>query len=145
MSQASTLIDVLRARLEYELESPPFHSFLRPRSLGIDIENQAVSVLVPFRTDFKYRSQSPGIHGGVISAVIDLSAYAVGAVFSGCVCPTVSLNVGFLNAAPDADLISVARISKLGRQLCWAQIDVSSGDSNVATAKAILLIKKSIQ
>lgn len=145
MSDKRPTFDDLKARLEYELAKPPFHRFLRPQALALDAENQSISVLVPFRTDFKFSDDLPGIHGGVISAVVDLSAYATAAVFSGGDCPTVSLSLDFLSGARDADLVSVAKIVKLGRQLCWVQVDISCGDSHVAVAKVLLLIKKSVK
>ena len=142
MTQAQETAEVLRSRLVAELSRPAFHGFIRPYAIDVNLAQRSVSIGIPFRPEFKFRDDQPGIHGGVISAIADLSVYAVTAVFSGCVSPTVSLSVDFLNLAADADMVSSAHIIKMGRQLAWAQADIFCDNKQVAVAKAVLLLKE---
>ncbi|WP_299450351.1 PaaI family thioesterase [uncultured Pigmentiphaga sp.] len=120
------------ARLRHELAHPPFHAVLRPEALEADPAEGRVAVRLPYRPEFGRAADSPHVHGGVVAALIDLTAHAAVAVQIRRMAPTIDLRIDYLRPAPAADLIAWARTLQLGRTV--ARIDVKIAD---ATGKVV--------
>jgi uncharacterized protein (TIGR00369 family) len=82
------------------------------------------------------------LHGGVIAALID--TIGTGAVIAGhdyetgTRSMTVSLTVNFLSAAPGEDLVASARVTKRGRLVSFAEVDVRGAQSSKPVAQGLV-------
>jgi uncharacterized protein (TIGR00369 family) len=126
--------DLLRSgfeRLQEEMSRPPFHSFLRPRAEAIDEALGKVSIVLPFRPDFRRLPGESGYHGGVIASLIDIAGHAAVAIKVGHIAPTIDLRVDYLRPAPDGDLRADARVVKAGRTLALADVEVTDANGRL--------------
>jgi uncharacterized protein (TIGR00369 family) len=112
-------------RLRHELAHPPFHRFLRPEPVSVDAKAGTVVIRLPFRPEFRRAEDACDYHGGVIAALIDLSAHAAIAVQIGRMAPTIDLRIDYLRAAPGVDLTATARVLRAGRSIGRADVEVS--------------------
>jgi uncharacterized protein (TIGR00369 family) len=109
------------------LDASPFQRFLGITLTQLD--KGVVEVRLPFRPELLREDGSDWLHGGVVSALIDIAGdYAVTSEV-GAVVPTVDLRVDFLRPACRGELMAVGRTVRVGRTLAVADIEVrdSSG------------------
>ncbi len=83
-------------RLQFELNHPPFHSFLKPEAVAADSERGTVEILLRQRYEFQRVPDKPEYHGGVIAALIDMTAHAAVAVKIGRMAPTIDLRIDYM-------------------------------------------------
>ncbi|MDX3908044.1 MAG: PaaI family thioesterase [Pigmentiphaga sp.] len=112
------------ARLRHELAHPPFHAVLRPQALEADPATGRVAVRLPYRPDFGRAAGSGHVHGGVIAALIDLTAHAAVAVQTQRMAPTIDLRIDYLRPAPAGDLIARGHTLQLGRTIARTDVEV---------------------
>jgi uncharacterized protein (TIGR00369 family) len=129
----ATQDDIAMERLQHELAHPPFHSVLRPQAIDARLDGR-VEILLPYQPVFGRAEGSGNVHGGVIAALIDLSAHAAVAVQTGRMAPTVDLRIDYLRAAPAADLIARARTLQVGRNLARADVDITAASGGPVIA-----------
>jgi uncharacterized protein (TIGR00369 family) len=106
---------------------------VRPETIGPD----RVAVRLPFRSELT--TVGDVVHGGAISALIDLTATA--AVWAGADLTqnrrgaTVAITVTYLAPAHGEDLVATARVIRRGRSLCVCDVEVEgAGGEHVARA-----------
>ena len=87
-------------RLRAEMARAPFHAFLNPEATAVDAGTGTVTILLPFRAEFRRAYDVDDYHGGILAALIDLTAHAAVAVQSGAMAPTIDLRVDFLARVP---------------------------------------------
>lgn len=134
-SNPNTENDAL-ARLIEELESPPFHAFLRPLAVSADPIAGIVVVRLPYRPEFRRAREGAHYHGGVLASLIDLTAHAAVAVRIGRMAPTIDLRIDYLLPAPSVDLVAIGRVQRLGRWIARADVEVRcEGDRVVAIGR----------
>jgi len=109
------------------------HDFLRVEAEGV-AEDGAVAVRMPFRPEFRRARDGDGYHGGILAALIDLTAHAAVSVRTGEVAPTVDLRVDYLRAAPGVTLRAVGRVLRLGGTLARADVEVWAGPERLVAA-----------
>jgi len=86
---------------------------------------------MPFREEFLRDHGSDWLHGGIISALIDIAGdYAVHSKTGGDV-PTVDLRVDYLRPAKRGRLTAVARTVKVGRRVSVADVEVKDEQGEV--------------
>ena len=112
-------------RLRHEPRHPPFHGFLRPEAMSVDAASGVVVVKLPFRPEFRRAEDAPDYHGGVLAALIDLTAHAAIAVQLGRMAPTIDLRIDYLRPAPGVDLTATAKVLRLGRSIGRADVEIS--------------------
>ncbi len=84
------------------------------------------------------------LHGGVIAALID--TIGSGAVMAGhdydtgTRSMTVSLTVNYLSVAPRQDLIASARVTKRGRLMNFAEVDVRGAETRKPVAQGLVTV-----
>ena len=111
--------------LQRQIDTPPYHQFLRPVAVSIDPEAGEVVLRLPFRPEFQRSPERPEVHGGITSALIDLAGdYALVARL-GYGVPTINLRVDYLSMAVDTDLTATARIVRAGRTIGVVDIEVT--------------------
>ncbi len=118
------------ARLAYEMADPPFHDVLRPQPVRVD-EGGSVVVRLAYRPEFCGRRGGNFFHGGVIAALVDMTAHAAIAVRIGRMAPTIDLRIDYLRTANAGDLLATGRILSAGRSLGRADVEIRGEDGKV--------------
>lgn len=112
-----------------DLSESPYQRFL-----GLELvraEEGLVEIRMPFRAEFLRDDASDWLHGGILSALIDIAGdYAVYSRTGGDV-PTVDLRVDYLRPAKRGNLIAIARTVKVGRRVSVADVEVKDEDGKV--------------
>jgi uncharacterized protein (TIGR00369 family) len=104
------------------------------RFLGLTLEQSEkghVEIRLPFRDEFLRQDGSDWLHGGVVSALIDIAGdYAV-MTEVGVGVPTIDMRVDYLRPARRGDLIAVARTLRVGRTVSIADVEVRDSRGTV--------------
>jgi uncharacterized protein (TIGR00369 family) len=112
-----------------DLSESPYQRFL-----GLVLVRAAeglVEIRMPFREEFLRDDSSDWLHGGILSALIDIAGdYAVYSKTGGDV-PTVDLRVDYLRPAKRGSLIAIARTVKVGRRVSVADVEVKDEEGKV--------------
>ncbi len=107
---------------EIRIDDSPYQRFL-----GIETvrsEDGLVEIRLPFRDEFLRQDGSDWLHGGVVSALIDIAGdYAITTKAKGNV-PTIDLRVDYLRPARKGDLVAIGRTVKVGRTIGVADVEV---------------------
>jgi uncharacterized protein (TIGR00369 family) len=111
------------------------------RFLGLVLEKSAqgsVEIRLPFRTEFLRDDGSDWLHGGVVSALVDIAGdYAV-LTEVGTGVPTIDMRVDYLRPARRGDLLAVARTLRVGRTVSVADVEVRDAQGTVvAVGRAV--------
>jgi len=97
------------------------------RFLGLQLvraEKGEVEIRLPFREEFIRGDGSDWLHGGVVSALIDIVGdYAV-ITEVGTGVPTIDLRVDYLRPARRGDLVGVGRTVRVGRTVSVADVEI---------------------
>jgi uncharacterized protein (TIGR00369 family) len=97
------------------------------RFLGLRIvraEKGSVEIRLPFREEFLRSDGSDWLHGGVVSALIDIVGdYAI-ITEVGTGVPTIDLRVDYLRPARRGDLVGVGRTIRVGRTVSVADVEI---------------------
>jgi len=105
-----------------DLALSPYQRFLGLRFRRF--ENGHVEIVLPFREELLREDGSDWLHGGVISALIDIAGdYAIVTKTTVGV-PTIDLRVDYLRPAKRGELIASARAVRVGRTVCIADVEV---------------------
>lgn len=104
------------------------------RFLGPQIERQdkgVVEIRLPFRDEFLRQDGSDWLHGGVVSALVDIAGdYAV-ITEVGVGVPTIDLRVDYLRPARRGDLLATGRTVRVGRTVSIADVEVRDADGTL--------------
>jgi uncharacterized protein (TIGR00369 family) len=111
------------------------------RFLGLSLVRSArglVEIRLPFREEFLRADGSDWLHGGVVSALIDIAGdYAI-LTEVGVGVPTVDLRVDYLRPARRGDLLATGRTVRVGRTVSVADVEVrSEGGELVAVGRGV--------
>lgn len=128
-------------RLRAEMARAPFHAFLKPEATAVDAETGAVTVLLPFRPEFRRAYDVDDYHGGILAALIDLTAHAAVAVQSGDMAPTIDLRVDYLRPVPGVTLMAKGRVLRLGRSIARADVEVFAAEKLVAAGRGTFQVR----
>lgn len=123
----------LMERLKREIARAPLHDFLRVQADSVAADG-TVAVQLPFRPEFRRARDVDDYHGGILAALIDLTAHAAVAVQSGDMVPTIDLRVDYLRGAPGVTLRAVGRVLRLGRSVARADVEVWAGEGRLVAA-----------
>jgi len=113
-----------KEELQAVLNAAPFHHFLRMEIIAVDMEEKRIVLRLPYRPEYQRQAEAGQVHGGVISAFIDVAGtFAVAAVVDHGV-PTINLRVDYLRGASDTTLIATATVLRAGRTVAVVDIDL---------------------
>jgi uncharacterized protein (TIGR00369 family) len=131
-------------RLRFELDHPPFHHFLKPEAVAVDLKAGTVEIRLPFRPEFARVPDKPEYHGGVIAALIDMTAHAAAAVQTGRMSPTVDLRIDYMRLASNTALLSRGTVRRMGRTLAVVDVEIiSEADGRqLALGRGVLSVKR---
>jgi uncharacterized protein (TIGR00369 family) len=112
-----------------DLAQSPYQRFL-----GLELvryEEGLCEIRVPFRPELLREDGSDWLHGGVVSALIDIAGdYAVETKTGGDI-PTVDLRVDYLRPAKRGDLVAIGRVVKVGRRIAVADVEVKDDEGRL--------------
>jgi uncharacterized protein (TIGR00369 family) len=140
MATDSGGIDPLQ-RLGHELTRPAFNLWAGARRLKADERVREIEIALPFRPEFSHSATTPLFHGGVISALVDMAAYAAIAVWQQAATPTISLHVEYFSPAPPPELRAKEILRRLGQSVSFADVEVMAGDKIVALGRGIFSVR----
>lgn len=123
------------ARVQEELDRPPFHAFLAPRTHSADPESGEIVIELPWQDAFSLSATEKYYHGGVIASLIDLAGHAVIATHTGGVAPTIDLRIDYLRPAPGVSLFAHAIALSIGRTMGRADIQIIAQGKTVAVGR----------
>ena len=120
----------------FEFQHSPYMRFL-----GLKLEKSEkgrVELRLPFRDEFLRADGSDWLHGGVVSALIDIAGdYAVITETEVGV-PTIDMRVDYLRPARRGDLLATARTLRVGRTVSVADVEVrDTQGALVAVGRAV--------
>ncbi|WP_339692288.1 hotdog fold thioesterase [uncultured Parasphingorhabdus sp.] len=123
------------AELRNMLLIAPFH-----RWLGLDVVDLTERELIfemPWREEIISNPMIKAVHGGILSALIDLTGLYTINAFGGTARATADLHVDFHRPATPGPLRAIGRVVKLGKQLSVAETRVEdSAQRLVASGRA---------
>ena len=106
----------------FRLDTSPYQRFL-----GVVMQSAGdgeVVIRLPYRAEFLREDGSDWLHGGIVSALIDIAGdYAVMTKFNAGV-PTIDLRIDWLRPARAGDLVATGRVVKAGRRVSLADVEV---------------------
>ncbi|MGH9348120.1 MAG: PaaI family thioesterase [Vicinamibacterales bacterium] len=111
------------------LDLSPFQRFL-----GLVLEDWSegrVRLRLPFRDELRRRDDSDWLHGGVLSALVDIAGNYAVATRTGSGVPTVDMRVDYLRPARRGDVVAAARALKVGRGLAVADVEVTDASGAI--------------
>jgi uncharacterized protein (TIGR00369 family) len=111
------------------LDTSPYQRFL---GIVFDrIGDGEVAIRLPFREEFLREDGSDWLHGGIISALIDIAGdYAIMTKFNAGV-PTIDLRIDGLRPARSGDLVATGRVVKTGRRVSVADVEVHDAEGQL--------------
>ena len=118
------------------------------RYLGVLVEEAGegwVRLRVPVKDGLRNAAGAP-VHGGVLSALVDMAiGGALGTTHDnaggGVGQTTLDLNVSFLAAAGDGDLVAEGRLLRRGRTIAFGEAKISDGAGKlVAVGRATYML-----
>src|SRR5262245_57398496 len=118
------------------------------RHLGVEVDDAGegwVRLRVPIRDEIRNATGAP-VHGGLYSALVDMAVGgALGTLHAeaqgGVGQTTLDLNVSFLAAAREGDIIAEGRIIKRGRTIAFGEVTITDGaGTRVAVGRATYMI-----
>jgi uncharacterized protein (TIGR00369 family) len=105
-----------------DLSLSPYQRFLGLKC--VRYENGLAEIRMPFREEFLRSDGSDWLHGGIVSALIDIAGdYAVESKTGGDV-PTIDLRIDYLRPAKRGGLVAIGRAAKVGRRVSFADVEV---------------------
>ena len=124
-------------QLKVEMARAPYYAFLQPEPVGVNDEAGEVSVLFRAKPEFRRAHDSDDWHGGVIAAMIDITAHAAVAVRLGDMAPTIDLRVDYL-APAQGDMLAKGKLLRLGRSIGRADVEITDPRGKlVAVGRAV--------
>lgn len=124
-----------------DLKTSPYQRFLG--LILVRAEDGVVEIRLPFREEFLRSDDSDWLHGGVVSALVDIAGdYAI-VTKTGVGVPTIDLRIDYLRPARRGDLVATARINKVGRTIGFADVEVrDTGGELVAVGRGVYAIPR---
>lgn len=115
----------------------PFHKWLLPRLTNVDEQEHTVTIELDIRPEMCRVEGRPDLHGGIISALIDITGHAAVAVKVRHNVATIDMRVDYLRMASGTKIRAVGSIIKLGRTIAVVDIRLfDSQDRLVAVGRA---------
>lgn len=127
MSEQAALMDI--EQLRAMLLIAPFHQWL-----GLEIAaltENALTLEMPWRDEIVSNPMIGSAHGGILSALIDLTGlYTINAL-GGSARATADMRVDFHRPATSGPLRAIGRVVKLGRQISVAETRVEDAEGRL--------------
>ncbi|MHB8605271.1 MAG: PaaI family thioesterase [Thermoplasmatota archaeon] len=114
--------------LEDLIRIPPFHQYLGVEVLHAEIGRAVLRI--PPKEEFVGNPLIPAIHGGIVSALVDLAGGAALFVEIQWPTPTIDMRIDFLKPAiAGRSIVADARVKQSGKTVAFVDVDVWEGDA----------------
>jgi uncharacterized protein (TIGR00369 family) len=124
--------------LQQSIATVPFHQWLCPVVAEVDESSGRVVISLALRPEFRRDPDRPGVHGGIIAALIDIAGHAAVAAKLRRSAPTVDLRVDYVRLAAGARLLATAEPVRIGRNIGLVDIRVTDDeDTLVAVGRCV--------
>ncbi|MEY2892183.1 MAG: hypothetical protein RJA98_2091 [Pseudomonadota bacterium] len=134
-------MSLTREQLQTVIETCEFDRWMGLRAESLD--DATLTVRLPFRAEIVGTPKVDRLHGGVIASLIDATGcYLVIALLVKRV-STVNLGVDFLRPA-HGELVAVARVVKMGRQICNITVEVTGADGKLAATGRLTIVPSNV-
>jgi uncharacterized protein (TIGR00369 family) len=126
------------AYLRQSIATAPFHQWLCPVVVEADELSGRVAISLVVRPEFRRDPDQPGVHGGIIAALIDIAGHAAVAAKLRRGAPTIDLRVDYIRLAAGARLLATADPVRIGRNIGLVDIRVTDDqDTLVAVGRCV--------
>lgn len=123
---------VLWQRLRREIERCPFHALLGLSPIRADPGTGEVEIRMENRPELGLAHDSDAVHGGVLAALVDITAHATVACATNTVAPTIDLRVDYVRPAHGDALFATGTPIRIGRTIARVDVHISSQSGVVA-------------
>lgn len=103
----------------------------------VSVTDEGAHTRWPFEEGLVGNPEVPAVHGGVLSALVDLTGAAPFVGTLGRYTPTVDVRVDYLRHAGEADLHGYAEVRRFGETIGVADVAVESDDAFVAKGRGV--------
>lgn len=111
--------------LSDNIAAPPLHQWLRPELVSVDEARMEICMRLPVRFEFRRNADRPEVHGGILSALVDMAGHAAVAAQVRHGLPTIDLRIDYLRMAAGEYLLATATVVKLGRSIAVADVRIT--------------------
>ena len=126
------------AAVEAMLTKGPFHQWLGLKVQKVDEEG--IELTAMWREEWVVNPERRYTHGGILAALVDLTADWALVSHTGRGVPTIDMRVDYHRAAMPGDLTAKGRIVKLGSQFSVAEASVYDKDGKLlASGRGVYL------
>jgi uncharacterized protein (TIGR00369 family) len=109
----------------------PYHKWLLPELVTVNDEEGSVTVRLVIRPELGNSEERTDLHGGVVSALVDIAGHAAVAAKVRHSVPTVDMRVDYLRPAGGKEITAFAKIVKFGRMLSLVDIRLTDDQNKV--------------
>ncbi|NKB20895.1 MAG: hotdog fold thioesterase [Alphaproteobacteria bacterium] len=118
--------------LQTRLVANHFNEWMGLKIVGLDEEK--IEITMTWREEMISNPKARVTHGGILGALVDVSADFMIAAKLGAPAPTVDMRVDYHRAAMPGDLKAVGRIIRLGGTFSTAEAEVFDGDGKLVAS-----------
>ncbi|MFT3727643.1 MAG: PaaI family thioesterase [Terricaulis sp.] len=120
-------------RLTAALARVPYAQFL---GVSAELKGDELTLVLPFKQDLVGNPMLPALHGGVIGALMELTALTQLAIASKSekFPKTIDINVEYLRSGKPVDTYARARVVKIGRRIANVQAEAWQAERSSAIA-----------
>lgn len=118
----------------------PYH-----RANGIEVVSataEGARTYWPYDESLVGNPEVGAVHGGVISALTDLTGAAPHVASAGAYTPTIDLRVDYLSHAGNADLTAESEVIRRGGSVGVSDVTVYSGEERCAVGRGVYKLSK---
>lgn len=111
-----------QARLDAALAALPYAGFLGVRA---ELKGDELTLILPFAQHLIGNPMLPALHGGVVGALMEITALMQLAVASksAAYAKTIDINVDYLRSGRPEDTFARARLNRVGRRVANVQVE----------------------
>lgn len=100
----------------------------------VDLDEEKIVITMTWREEMISNPKARVTHGGILGALVDVTADFMIAAKLGAPAPTVDMRVDYHRAAMPGDLKAVGRIIRIGGTFSTAEAEVFDGDDKLVAS-----------
>ena len=129
MTQMSEIQQLTKEQVEEMLTRGPYHQWLGLRV--IEVGDGTIEIGATWREEWVVNPQRRYTHGGILAALVDLTADWALVSKTGRGVPTIDLRVDYHRAAMPGDLVARGKVIKFGSAISVAEAQVFDESGNL--------------
>jgi len=129
MTQMSEIQQLTKEQVEEMLTRGPYHQWLGLRV--IEVGDGTIEIGATWREEWVVNPQRRYTHGGILAALVDLTADWALVSKTGRGVPTIDLRVDYHRAAMPGDLVARGKVIKFGSAISVAEAQIFDESGNL--------------